>query len=140
MNILVINGPNINLLGKRDTSIYGTTSYNDLVKLIKKHAKEKNIKVKCVQSNYEGEIVDYIQQSENKYQGIVLNAAAYTHYSIAIKDAINAVKTPVVEVHISNIYEREDYRKVNYIKEECIASIVGKGIEGYLEAIDTLIK
>lgn len=140
MNILVINGPNINLLGKRDTSIYGTTSYNDLVKLIKKHAVEKNIKVKCVQSNYEGKIIDYIHKSIGKFDAIIINAGAYTHYSYAIKDALNLVKIPKVEVHISNIYEREDFRKINVIKDECDYSIIGQGIKGYLLAIDYLRK
>ena len=140
MNILVINGPNLNLLGERDNKIYGDTSYKDLVKIIKKYSKEKNIKVKCVQSNYEGKIIDYIQKSKNKYDGIIINAGAYTHYSIAIKDALNASKVKAVEVHISNIYEREEFRRISYLKDECIASIVGKGIKGYLEAIDILIK
>ena len=139
MNILVINGPNLNMLGIRDSNIYGNTRYKELVKMIKNHCKLKNIKVKCVQSNYEGKIVDIIQKSINKYQGIIINGGAYTHYSIAIKDALNLVKIPKVEVHISNIYEREDFRKVNYIKDECFVSIVGKGVNGYLEAIDLLI-
>jgi len=138
MNILVINGPNLNMLGVRDPNLYGNTNYSELVKLIKNHCKQKSIKVKCVQSNYEGKIIEYIQKSKNKYQGIVINAGAYTHYSIAIKDALNVVKIPTVEVHITNIYERETYRQISYIKDECIASIVGKGIEGYLEAIDLL--
>lgn len=139
MNILIVNGVNLNMLGIRDTKIYGKETYLDLVNKIKKYAKEKKIKVKCVQSNYEGKIVEYIQKSINKYDGIVINAGAYTHYSIAIKDALNAVNIPKVEVHISNIYEREDFRKVNFIKDECIASVVGKGLDGYLEAIDILI-
>ena len=138
MNILIVNGVNLNMLGIRDTKIYGQETYLDLVNKIKKYAKEKKIKVKCVQSNYEGKIVEYIQKSINKYDGIVINAGAYTHYSIAIKDALNAVNIPKVEVHISNIYEREDFRKVNFIKDECIASVVGKGLDGYLEAIDIL--
>ena len=139
MNILIVNGVNLNMLGIRDAKIYGKETYLDLVNKIKKYAKEKNIKVKCVQSNYEGKIIDYIQRSINKYQGIIINPGAYTHYSIAIKDALNAVNVPCVEVHISNIYEREDFRKVNFIKDECIASVVGKGLDGYLEAIDILI-
>lgn len=139
MNILIVNGVNLNMLGIRDTKIYGQETYLDLVNKIKKYAKEKKIKVKCVQSNYEGKIVEYIQKSINKYDGIVINAGAYTHYSIAIKDALNAVNIPKVEVHISNIYEREDFRKVNFIKDECIASVIGKGLDGYLEAIDILI-
>ena len=138
MNILVINGPNLNMLGVRDPKIYGNISYKEVVVMIRNHCKSKNIKVKCMQSNYEGKIVEIIQKSINKYQGIVINAGAYTHYSVAIKDALNLVKLPIVEVHISNIYEREDFRKVNYIKDECFASIIGKGINGYLEAIDLL--
>ena len=140
MNILVINGPTLNMLGIRDKDIYGDKSYKDLVRLIKEHCKKNNVKVKCVQSNYEGKIVEYIQKSLNRYDGIVINAGAYTHYSIAIKDALNSVKVKSVEVHISNIYEREEYRHISYIKDECIASIVGKGFNGYLEAIDILRK
>ena len=140
MNILVINGPNLNMLGIRDKNIYSDKSYKDLVRLIKDYCKKNNVKVKCVQSNYEGKIVEYIQKSLNKYDGIVINAGAYTHYSIAIKDALNSVKVKSVEVHISNIYEREDFRHISYIKDECVASIVGKGFDGYLEAIDILRK
>jgi 3-dehydroquinate dehydratase-2 len=140
MNILVINGPNLNMLGIRDKNIYGDKSYKDLVRLIKDYCKKNNVKVKCVQSNYEGKIIDYIQKSLNKVDGIVINAGAYTHYSIAIKDALNSVKIKCVEVHISNIYEREDFRRVSVIKDECIASIVGKGFNGYLEAIDALLE
>ena len=140
MNILVINGPNLNMLGIRDKNIYGDKSYKDLVRLIKDYCKKNNVKVKCVQSNYEGKIVEYIQKSLNRYDGIVINAGAYTHYSIAIKDALNSVKVKSVEVHISNIYEREDFRHISYIKDECVASIVGKGFDGYLEAIDILRK
>ena len=140
MNILVINGPNLNMLGIRDKNIYGDKSYSYLVKMIKDYAKKNKIKVKCVQSNYEGKIIDYIHKSLFKFDGIIINAGAYTHYSYAIKDALNCVNIPKVEVHISNIYEREDFRKVSVIKDECIASIIGKGFNGYLEAIDLLRK
>ena len=140
MNILVINGPNLNMLGVRDKNIYGETSYNDLVKMIKEYAKEKNVKVKCVQSNYEGKIIEYIHKSIGKFDAIIINPGAYTHYSYAIKDALNLVSIPKVEVHISNIYEREEFRKVNVIKDECDYSIVGQGIKGYLLAIDYLRK
>ena len=140
MNILVINGPNLNMLGVRDKSIYGNNTYKDLVKLIKDYAKEKSVKVKCVQSNYEGKIIDYIHKSIGKFDAIIINAGAYTHYSYAIKDALNLVKIPKVEVHISNIYEREDFRKISVIKDECDYSIVGQGIKGYLLAIDYLRK
>ena len=114
MNILVINGPNLNMLGIRDKEIYGSRTYNDLVEMIEEYALVKNVSVK---SNYEGELIDFIHKSINKYDGIIINAGAYTHYSIAIKDALNCVDIPKVEVHISNIYEREDFRKVNYIKD-----------------------
>ena len=140
MNILVINGPNLNMLGVRDKSIYGNNTYKDLVKSIKDYAKEKSVKVKCVQSNYEGKIIDYIHKSIGKFDAIIINAGAYTHYSYAIKDALNLVKIPKVEVHISNIYEREDFRKISVIKDECDYSIVGQGIKGYLLAIDYLRK
>ena len=140
MNILVINGPNLNMLGVRDKSVYGETSYKDLVKSIKEYAKENNVKAKCVQSNYEGRIIDYIHKSVGKFDAIIINAGAYTHYSYAIKDALNLVSIPKVEVHISNIYEREEFRKINVIKDECDYSIVGQGIKGYLLAIDYLRK
>lgn len=140
MNILVINGPNLNMLGERDKNIYGNNTYKDLVKLIKDYAKEKSVKVKCVQSNYEGKIIDYIHKSIGKFDAIIINAGAYTHYSYAIKDALNLVKIPKVEVHISNIYEREEFRKISVIKDECDYSIVGQGIKGYLLAIDYLRK
>lgn len=140
MNILVINGPNLNMLGVRDKNIYGNNTYKDLVKSIKDYAKEKSVKVKCVQSNYEGKIIDYIHKSIGKFDAIIINAGAYTHYSYAIKDALNLVEIPKVEVHISNIYEREDFRKISVIKDECDYSIVGQGIKGYLLAIDYLRK
>ena len=140
MNILVINGPNLNMLGERDKNIYGNNTYKDLVKSIKDYAKEKSVKVKCVQSNYEGKIIDYIHKSIGKFDAIIINAGAYTHYSYAIKDALNLVKIPKVEVHISNIYEREDFRKISVIKDECDYSIIGQGIKGYLLAIDYLRK
>ena len=140
MNILVINGPNLNMLGVRDKNIYGNNTYKDLVKIIKDYAKEKSVKVKCVQSNYEGKIIDYIHKSIGKFDAIIINAGAYTHYSYAIKDALNLVKIPKVEVHISNIYEREDFRKISVIKDECDYSIIGQGIKGYLLAIDYLRK
>ena len=128
MNILVINGPNLNMLGVRDKSVYGETSYKDLVKSIKEYAKENNVKAKCVQSNYEGRIIDYIHKSVGKFDAIIINAA------------LNLVSIPKVEVHISNIYEREEFRKVNVIKDECDYSIIGQGIKGYFLAIDYLRK
>ena len=138
MNILVINGPNLNMLGARDKNIYGNNTYKDLVKLIKDYAKEKSVKVKCVQSNYEGKIIDYIHKSIGKFDAIIINAGAYTHYSYAIKDALNLVKIPKVEVHISDITQREEFRKISVTKDVCQKQIYGHGLEGYLEAIDYL--
>ena len=138
MKILVINGPNLNMLGIREPDIYGKNTYKVLVKKIKKHAKEKGIKVECFQSNYEGAIVTKIQKSLKKFDGIVINPGAYTHTSVAILDALKAVGLPCVEVHISDVDEREDFRKISFIKSYCIKTIKGKGFDGYLEAMDTL--
>ncbi len=138
MKILVINGPNINMLGIRNKEIYGERTYKDLVRLVKKHAKEKKISVKLFCSNSEGEIIDKIQMAYNKFSGIIINPAAYTHTSIAIKDALEAVSIPYVEVHISDVDKREDERKISYIRENAVATVMGKSLEGYIEAIDIL--
>ncbi len=136
MNILVINGPNLNMLGIREQYIYGERSYSDLVNFIKDCAKKAKINVKVVQSNHEGKIVDIIQAAMKYYDGIVINAGAYTHTSIAILDALKAVNLPTVEVHLTDINEREQYRKKSYIKEYAFKSICGKGFEGYKEALN----
>ncbi len=138
MKILVINGPNINMLGIREKEIYGSGSYDDLCAMIKKHADEKNIDVTLFQSNHEGDIVDEIQKAYKKYDGIVINPAAYTHTSVAILDALSAVKIPTVEVHISDVSKREDFRQISYVRLIAEKTIMGKGFSGYLEAMDYL--
>jgi len=140
MKILVINGPNINMLGIREKNIYGTETYDNLIKLIKNHAKEKKIKVKCFQSNHEGEIIDTIQKAYNRYDGIVINPGGYTHTSVAILDALKAVNIKTVEVHISDISVREDFRKFSYISTFASKTIMGEGLNGYVKAIDYLIE
>ncbi len=140
MDILVINGPNINMLGIREPGIYGKETYSSLVEKIETYAKEKNVYVRCFQSNHEGDIVDMIQFAYGLYDGIVINPGAYTHTSIAILDALKAVSIPAVEVHISDVSSREDFRKISYIREACFKTICGKGTDGYLEAIDCLIE
>lgn len=139
MNIRVINGPNINMLGVREPGIYGSTSYADLVELIKEHAKTLSVKVEVLQSNHEGDLVDFIQESFGVVDGIVINPGAYTHTSIAILDAAKAVSIPMVEVHISDVSKREDFRQVSYIRAACKKTIAGHGVNGYLEAMDYLV-
>ncbi|MBS6062515.1 type II 3-dehydroquinate dehydratase [Criibacterium bergeronii] len=139
MHILVINGPNINMLGIREPSIYGKNTYKDLLKEIQNVAKELDIKVSTFQSNHEGEIVDKIQSCYNTdIMAIVINPAAYTHTSVAILDALKSVNIPAVEVHISNIDEREKFRKKSYTSLYCEKVIIGHGINGYIEAINYL--
>ena len=135
MKILVLNGPNINLLGIREPEIYGADSYQDLLKLLKETAVEEQIQVRHFQSNHEGDLVDKIQQAYGVVDGIVINPAAYTHTSIAILDALKAVGIPAVEVHISDPLEREPFRHISYPGMACIHTIRGKGIQGYREAI-----
>ena len=138
MKILVINGPNLNMLGIREREIYGNETYSALVDLIKDEANKKGIKVKCFQSNHEGEIVDEIQLAYNVYDGIIINAGAYTHTSIAILDALKSVQIPTVEVHISDINEREEFRKFSYIGLYAEKQIIGHGFKGYIEALEYL--
>jgi len=133
--ILVINGPNINMLGTREPEIYGQKNYNELLKFIAATAKENGLDVQCFQSNSEGAIIDKIQQAYGIFDGIIINPAAYTHTSIAIPDAIKAVGIPAVEVHLSDIMEREPYRRISYTAEACKKTISGMGFEGYAEAI-----
>ncbi len=135
MNILVINGPNINMLGIREPEIYGRNTYADLVALIEKTAKDERVKVKCFQSNHEGEIVDEIQKAYGIFDGIVINPAAYTHTSVAILDALQSVCIPAVEVHISDVSKREDFRQISYVRKACETTIAGHGLNGYVEAI-----
>lgn len=140
MKILVINGPNINMLGIRQPEVYGHDTYDDLVSCVKKAASDMELDVDFFQSNCEGRLVDEIQKAYRVYDGIVMNPAAYTHTSIAIPDAIKAVSIPTVEVHISDVSTREEYRQISYVKEACIATVMGKGIEGYVEALKILKK
>ena len=140
MKIYVLNGPNLNLLGVREPGIYGSESYADLIQRIEAYAEEKGILVKCLQSNHEGKLVDFIHEGfYEKIDGIVFNPGAYTHTSIALLDALKATRIPTVEVHISNVDEREDFRKISYIRPACIATISGHGTNGYLEAVDLLL-
>ena len=139
MKILVINGPNLNFLGIREPEIYGSKTYKDLCDLIKNHANIEDIDVEIFQSNHEGVIVDKIQQAYyDKVDGIVINPAAYTHTSVAILDALKSVNIPTVEVHISDINEREEFRKHSYISLAAIKQIKGLGFNGYIEAMKYL--
>ena len=138
MNILVINGPNLNMLGIREPEIYGKATYTDLCDLIRAHAEELDISVTLYQSNHEGDLVDAIQQAYGKQDGIVINPGAYTHTSVALLDALKAVGIPAVEVHISDPDTREEFRKVSYIRSACVKTIKGHGFDGYLEAMDVL--
>lgn len=138
MKILVINGPNLNMLGIREPDHYGKETYGDLVNKIEQYCKEKNICCECYQSNHEGCLVDKIQEAYGKYDGIVINPGAYTHTSIAILDAVKSVMIPTVEVHISKVEEREDFRQISYIRKACVRTITGLGTDGYLRAIDFL--
>ena len=139
MKILVINGPNLNMLGIREPDHYGKETYFDLVDKIKKHCENRGIDVEIFQSNHEGYIVDKIQSAYQNADGIVINPAAYTHTSIAILDAVKSVNIPTVEVHISKVEEREDFRQVSYVRLACVKTITGHGTDGYIEAIDFLI-
>ena len=138
MKILVINGPNLNMLGIREPGHYGSETYTDLVKKIEDYCKGKNIECECYQSNHEGCLVDKIQEAYGVFDGIVINPGAYTHTSIAILDAVKSVSIPTVEVHISKVEEREDFRQISYIRLAAVKTITGHGTDGYLEAIDFL--
>ena len=138
MKILVINGPNINMLGIREPGIYGTNTYTDLLALIRTSAEELSLQVKHFQSNHEGEIIDEIQAAYGVFDGIVINPAAYTHTSVAILDALKAVGIPAVEVHISDVDSREDFRKISYAGLACVKTIKGHGLQGYREAMEYL--
>ena len=139
MNILVINGPNLNMLGIREPEVYGTASYADLCRLIEGHAEKLGVTVTLYQSNHEGDLVDAIQQAYGRQDGIIINPGAYTHTSIALLDALKAVALPAVEVHISDPDSREDFRKTSYLRAACIRTIKGHGFDGYLEAMDLLL-
>ncbi len=138
--LLIINGPNLNMLGIREPDIYGNNTYKDLVGLIEKKAAKLNCQAECFQSNHEGEIVDKIQQAYfDGIDGIVINPAAYTHTSVAILDALKAVKIPAVEVHISDVNTREEFRKISYAGMACEEHFIGLGFDGYIKAMEYLV-
>ena len=139
MKILIINGPNLNMLGIREPSHYGCETYSDLCERLKAHANKIGIELEIFQSNHEGALVDKIQAAYfEKIDGIVINPAAYTHTSIALRDALSAVSIPTVEIHISAVEKREAFRQISYVRDVCLKTITGHGTDGYLEAIDHL--
>ena len=140
MKLLIINGPNLNLLGLREPGIYGKNTLADLEKLIAETCRKKQIQVECFQSNHEGAIVDKIQAAYGQFDGIVINPAAYTHTSVAILDALKAVSIPAVEVHISDVDAREPFRQISYAGMACVKTIKGHGFQGYREAIQYLVE
>lgn len=140
MRILVINGPNLNMLGIREPDIYGKSTYNDLVDMIKSYADENGAEVEFFQSNHEGDIVDKIQAAYGNADGIIINPAAYTHTSVAILDALKAVSIPTVEVHISDVDERESFRKLSYVSLIAKKTIKGKGFNGYIEGFSYFLE
>lgn len=140
MNILVIHGPNLKLLGKREPQIYGKETLEDINNLLEKKAKELGVSLKIVQSDYEGKIVEEINSSIDWADGIIINPGAYTHTSIAIRDAISSVKKPTIEVHLSNVYKREEFRHKSYISSVCTGKIVGFGKFSYLLAIEGIVE
>ena len=138
MKFFVINGPNLNMLGIREPAIYGKTTYADLVRLVEQAAKELQVEVEILQSNHEGTLVDEIQRAYYEADGIVINPAAYTHTSVAFLDSLNAVALPAVEVHISNVKEREEFRQISYAGQACFHTVMEEGIEGYRIAMRVL--
>lgn len=140
MKLCIINGPNLNMLGIREPDIYGRTTYADLCALIEDHASARGIDVEIYQSNHEGDLVDRIQACySDGTDGIVINPAAYTHTSVALLDAVKAVGIPTVEIHISDVSSREDFRQTSYIRAACVKTISGQGIQGYIQAMDHLL-
>lgn len=139
MKILVLNGPNINMLGIREPETYGKGTYKDLLNLLKAAAAERHIDISFYQSNHEGDLVDAIQDAYQKIDGIIFNPAAYTHTSIALLDALKAVSIPTVEVHISDVSNREDFRQQSFIRAACLDTISGRGFSGYVDALDLLV-
>lgn len=135
MKILVINGPNLNMLGIREPEIYGKTTFASLLQLLQEIAKEENLEIEQYQSNHEGDLVDKIQWAYGKVDGIVINPGAYTHTSVALLDALKAASIPAVEVHISNVDAREPFRQISYVSLVCVKTIKGHGLEGYREAV-----
>lgn len=141
MKLYILNGPNLNMLGIREPEIYGSMTYQKLVSMVEDYCHTKEIEAVCHQSNHEGDLVDWIQEAYFEgADGIVINPGAYTHTSVAILDAVKSTRLPTVEVHISKVEEREDFRQVSYIRQACVKTITGHGVNGYLEAIDYLIE
>jgi len=134
--LLIINGPNLNMLGIREPGLYGKQSYSELVGIVEEACRKNGMECECFQSNHEGEIVDKIQEAYGRFDGIIINPAAYTHTSIAILDALKAVAIPAVEVHISDVNAREDFRKISYAGMACEKTIAGHGLDGYREAVE----
>jgi 3-dehydroquinate dehydratase II len=137
--VLLINGPNLNLLGKREVSVYGSKTLPDLEREISVFSREHNIELTCKQSNHEGYIIDWIQEAEGTYDGIIINPGAYTHYSYAIRDAIASISVPCIEVHISNIHKREEFRHTSVLAPVCAGQLVGLGFQGYKLALLALL-
>ena len=138
--ILVLNGPNLNMLGTREPQVYGTTTLKDIENILKEKAQSLNVEIEFFQSNHEGDIVDKICNAKNSFGGIIINPAAYTHTSVAIRDAISAVELPVIEIHLSNIHSREEFRHKSLTAPVCKAQISGCGIYGYVFALEYLFK
>ena len=138
MKLLVINGPNINMLGIREPHLYGSQNYEALQNMIKNYASDNGIDVELYQSNHEGCLVDKIQEAYGRFDGIVINPAAYTHTSVALLDALKAVGIPTVEVHISDVSKREDFRQISFVRQYCEKTIAGHGFDGYIEAMQYL--
>lgn len=137
--VLVLNGPNLNLLGTREPAIYGSTTLKDIEAMMLKRASEAGIAIDFFQSNHEGELVDRVQAANHNYDYIIFNAAAFTHYSIALRDAIGAIEVPVLEVHISNIHKREEFRHTSVLAPVALGQICGLGVESYLAALEAVI-
>lgn len=139
MKLMILNGPNLNLLGIREPTIYGAETYTDLIQKIEQHAKTIDVDVVCYQSNHEGDLVDAIHRAYFEgFDGIVINPGAYTHTSIALLDAVKGTAIPTVEVHISAVEQREDFRQISYIRSACVLTVSGQGTNGYLQAMDFL--
>lgn len=138
MKILILNGPNLNLLGEREPEVYGTMTLGDLVAQVKEYAAEQGIEVWAFQSNHEGVLIDWLHDARHNFDGVVFNPGAYTHYSYALRDAVAAISIPVVEVHLSDISKRESFRALSVIEPVALAQISGQGVSGYQRAVDIL--
>ena len=140
MRFLVLSGPNLNMLGIREPEIYGSGTYKDLVAFVQDVCDKRNVEVEFYQTNYEGAIIDYLQSSTWKFDGLIFNPAAYTHTSVAIGDAVKLVPCPIVEVHLSDLTKREPFRQVSYIRGSCVGTVMGLGFHGYEKALDILLE